>query len=82
MKITLTKDNNEYEKTIDDLKQTIFSGKVKDENSLFQLLNAFYMLLLQYFDSGKGQDNRQEIELASSKHAFTTLISLVKERIV
>lgn len=82
MKITQAKDNNEYEKTIAELKETIASGNVKDEESMFQLLNAFYMLLLQYFDSGKGKDNRQEIELASSKHAFTTLISLVKERIV
>lgn len=41
-----------------------------------------YQLLLEYFDSGKNQQNRQELELNACRYAITFLLPATENRIV
>ena len=46
------------------------------------MCNNLYLLLLQYFDSPKEDDNnKKEIELSACKYAITTLIPIVEGRV-
>ena len=46
------------------------------------MCDSLYQLLLQYFDSGIGQANRQEIELNACKYAIIFLVPATENRIV
>ena len=46
------------------------------------MCDSLYQLLLQYFDSGVGQPNRQEIELNACKYAIIFLVPATENRIV
>ena len=46
------------------------------------MCDSLYQLLLQYFDSGAGQPNRQEIELNACRYAIIFLIPAIENRII
>mgnify|MGYP003373907703 FL=1 len=46
------------------------------------MCDSLYQLLLQYFDSGVGQSNRQEIELNACRYAIIFLVPATENRIV
>ena len=46
------------------------------------MCDSLYQLLLQYFDSGAGQPNRQEIELNACRYAIIFLVPATENRIV
>ena len=46
------------------------------------MCDSLYQLLLQYFDSGIGQPNRQEIELNACRYAIIFLVPATENRIV
>lgn len=46
------------------------------------MCESLYQLLLQYFDSGIGKINRQEIELNACKYAIKFLIPITEQKII
>lgn len=46
------------------------------------MCDSLYQLLLQYFDSGVGQANRQEIELNACRYAIIFLVPATENRII
>ena len=53
-----------------------------DEYTYYTMCDSLYQLLLQYFDSGIGQPNRQEIELNACRYAIIFLVPATENRIV
>ena len=53
-----------------------------DEYTYYTMCDSLYQLLLQYFDSGVGQSNRQEIELNACRYAIIFLVPATENRIV
>ena len=53
-----------------------------DEYTYYTMCDSLYQLLLQYFDSGVGQPNRQEIELNACRYAIIFLVPATENRIV
>ena len=69
--------SQEYEKTILEIVNLLRYNKTVDEYSRYEMCNNLYTLLLQYYDSGKGE-KKLERELKAVKHAIISLIPLLE----